>query len=73
MWNIETWVVHLGGVTVVEDQNIYKNHPNMRRVDYPTMADAFVGRYRNWKHSNPAETTPPSMITTFEEMKRFGL
>ena len=72
-WNIETWLVHLNGVEVDEDLDDYKNHRSVKDVDYVTIADEFVGRYRNWKQGNPAETTPPSMITAFEEMKRFGL
>jgi hypothetical protein len=72
-WNIETWLVYLGGEAVVEDQNIYKNHPSMKDVDYSTAAERFVERYRNWKQGTIEGTTPPSMYTTFEEMKRFGL
>jgi hypothetical protein len=72
-WNIETWLVYLGGDAVVEDQNIYKNHPNIKDVDYSAAADRFVERYRNSKQGTIEGTTPPSMYTTFEEMKRFGL
>jgi hypothetical protein len=72
-WNIETWLVNLGGENIDEDRNDYKNHSSSRNVDYPVVANGFVERYRNWKQGNFDETTPSSMIATFEEMKRFGL
>jgi hypothetical protein len=70
---IETWLVFLKGSPVDEDLDEYKYHPSIKSVDYPAIADQFVERYRNWKHGNPAETTPPSMILAFEELKRLGL
>jgi hypothetical protein len=72
-WNIESWLVYLGGEAIDEDKDDYKNHPSIRNVDYPTMADAFVERYRSWRQGSVDQTTPPSMIAAFEEIKRFGL
>jgi hypothetical protein len=72
-WNIETWLVHLNGDEVDESRDDYKNDRRIRNVAYAKTAVAFVERYRKWKQGNVVETTPPSMIMTFEEMKRFGL
>ena len=72
-WNIETWLVHLNGFEVDEDLDDYKNDRSIKDIDYVTIADEFIERYRNWKQGNPAETTPPSMILAFDELKRFGL
>jgi len=72
-WNIETWLVYLTGFDVQEDLDDYKNHRSLKNVDYATIADEFVLRYRSWKQGKPVETTPRSMISAFEEMQRFGL
>ncbi len=72
-WNIETWLVHLSGSEVDENSDDYKNERSIKNVDYGTLAEKFIERYRSWKQGNAAETTPPSMIHAFEELKRFGL
>jgi hypothetical protein len=73
MWNIETWLVYLHGIAVDEHRDDYRNDRTIRNVDYIRIANGFVQRYRSWMQGNVVETTPPSTITTFEEMKRFGL
>jgi hypothetical protein len=72
-WNIETWIVYLSGIAVDEARDDYKNHPNVRNVDYVRLAEAFVDSFRSWKQGTVDDTMPLSMIMTFAEMKRFGL
>ncbi|MFI5455938.1 MAG: hypothetical protein ACHRXM_10855 [Isosphaerales bacterium] len=45
----------------------------IRQVDYVTIADEFVRRYRNWKQGSTTETTLSAMIAAFGEMKRLDL
>ncbi|MGO9470159.1 MAG: hypothetical protein ACLQIB_22410 [Isosphaeraceae bacterium] len=72
-WNIETWLVYLSGEALDEDRSDYKNHQSVKKVDYVKVAEEFVRRYRNWKQGNTTETSLPSMIAAFEEMRRLDL
>lgn len=72
-WNIETWLAYLSGNGVDESRRDYKNHPSIKNIDYVKVAEEFVRRHRNWKQGDTTETTVPSMIAAFEEMKRLTL
>jgi hypothetical protein len=71
-WHIETWILHLNGRQVVEDEN-YKKDVKVQDVDFPRISRDFVERYRDWKRGVTKSTLLPAMIAAFEELNRLDL
>jgi len=71
-WHIETWILHLNGEQVVEDEN-YKKDVKVQDVDFPKTSQVFVERYRDWKRGVTKRTSLPAMIMAFEELNRLDL
>jgi hypothetical protein len=66
-WNIETWLLFLGGREVDEAAN-YKGQA--REVDIKAAAREFVRRFRRYIHEASAENHLPSLTSAFEETRR---
>lgn len=64
-WNVETWILHLSGENVDEQDN-YKNE--VSGPDYRAVAGAFVDSFRVSPDERSA--TLPSLEVAFEETRR---
>ena len=70
-WHIETWILHLNGRQVAEDED-YKKDVKVQDVIFRISRD-FVERYRDWKHGVTKSILLPAMIAAFEELNRLDL
>ena len=66
-WNVETWICHLSGEKVDEQEN-YKNKAKAKKPDYRTVAEAFITGYRESRGGQAAAL--PSLEAAFEETRR---
>lgn len=67
-WNVETWILHLSGQVVTENQKIHKIQ--VSTIDFRAVAAEFLKEFQVFKSAQEIDSLP-SLETAYEETRRF--